>query len=250
MLGLTLLQRITNTRNTTKQTKNKMTLTILPPELTETKPASSGKKDYDRREVYPSSLVDGESAVYRLLGTYASGHCRMFWRWATETKDEKGELRFSGFRFSSEYPGAVPPSAARAVDWSSPSRPKIEDEFVKPRKCLAWIAFSETEQRPVLLLIEQKSLQQGITEVMSDEDFSFDDDGIANFQIKISRKGAGLETSYSVLPKVKAPTKVELNAFEEVKATATVEKLLTGGHPFLESTEFKTADTTSDDTEF
>ncbi len=233
--------------------RKQMNLQILPPDLLdEGKPGADTKQKYDRREWFASSLADGESAVFRLLGGYSTGHCQVVWRWAQEKRDEKGELKFAGWGYSKEYPGAVPPDAARAVDWSNPARPKLDNEFVKPRKALVWVAFSEAEQRPVLLIMEQKSLREGLTEILNDEDYSFTDDGIAKFQIKISRKGNGLETSYSILPKVKAPTKVETHSFTEVAETAQVGKLLENGHPFLETTEFKTpeATTASADTEF
>tara|TARA_B100001093_G_C26837995_1_gene1019218 strand:- start:2459 stop:2824 length:366 start_codon:yes stop_codon:yes gene_type:complete len=53
-----------------------MTLEILPPGLTtdeSAKPASSGKK-FDRQEFFPSSLTDGQSEQFRLLGAYGTGH--------------------------------------------------------------------------------------------------------------------------------------------------------------------------------
>ena len=42
------------------------------------------------------------------------------------------------------------------------------------------------------------------------EDYTWTEDGLANFSIKISRKGQGLETTYSILPKVrKVPEKIK-----------------------------------------
>ena len=79
----------------------------------------------------------------------------------------------------------------------------------------------------------QKSLSEGLAEIINDEDYEFSDDGVAKFQIKISRKGNGLDTSYSILPKVRAPTKVEMHSFNEVAETAQIAKLLENGHPFL-----------------
>ena len=48
------------------------------------------------------------------------------------------------------------------------------------------------------------------TEVLQEiEDYTWTEDGLANFSIKITRKGAGLETTYSILPKVrKVPAKI------------------------------------------
>ena len=61
-----------------------------------------------------------------------------------------------------------------------------------------------------VLLIEQKGLREQLTEVLQEvDDYTWTEDGLANFSIKITRKGAGLETTYSILPKVrKVPAKI------------------------------------------
>ena len=53
-------------------------------------------------------------------------------------------------------------------------------------------------------------MRDQLTEVLQEiEDYTWTEDGLANFSIKISRKGTGLETSYSILPKVrKVPDKI------------------------------------------
>ena len=57
-----------------------------------------------------------------------------------------------------------------------------------------------------------------------------------------------MDTSYSVLPKAKAPTKVETNGMETVK-DMQVSALLNGGHPFVQAAaEFSTA--SNDEAEF
>ena len=99
---------------------------------------------------------------------------------------------------------------ARETDWSKPDRPKIDGSYVKPRRFLAWVATSASRGRLEVLFIEQKSLRDQLTEVLQEiEDYTWTEDGLANFSIKISRKGQGLETSYSILPKVrKVPEKI------------------------------------------
>ena len=57
-----------------------------------------------------------------------------------------------------------------------------------------------------------------------------------------------MDTSYSVLPKAKAPTKVETNGMETVK-DMQVSALLNGSHPFVKAAaEFSTA--SNDEAEF
>ena len=184
-------------------------MNIIPPELLGNESTSSDtSKKFDRSEFFPSSLTDGESNSFRLLGHYGTGHAAVYWRYPVEQMKD-GELRFAGFRYTSDYPGAQPEGIARAVDWTNPARHKLDGEFVKPKKALVWVAWSVERQRPELLILEQRSLRDGIVEAFGDEDLGFNDDCTAGFLLKVSRRGTGLDTSYSVLPKTKAPSKVE-----------------------------------------
>ena len=89
---------------------------IIPPELMGNQASGSdSSKKIDRCEFFPSSLTDGESNSFRLLGHYGTQHAAVFWRWPTETMRD-GELKFSGFKFSSDYPGKAPEGGARQVE--------------------------------------------------------------------------------------------------------------------------------------
>ena len=157
----------------------------------------------------PSSLKDGESEEFRLLGCYETGHAVVGWQYASEKPGPDGELKFAGYVVTRTHPGE-PADIARETDWSKPDRPKIDGTTVKPRRFLAWVATSAARGRLEVLFIEQKSLREQLTEILQEvEDYTWTDDGLANFSIKISRKGTGLETSYSILPKVrKVPAKI------------------------------------------
>ena len=157
----------------------------------------------------PSSLKDGESEEFRLLGCYQTGHAVVGWQYASEKPGPDGELKFAGYVVTRTHPGE-PADIARETDWSKPDRPKIDGTTVKPRRFLAWVATSAARGRLEVLFIEQKSLREQLTEILQEvEDYTWTDDGLANFSIKISRKGTGLETSYSILPKVrKVPAKI------------------------------------------
>ena len=185
-----------------------MTLQVLPPELTEPQDRIETKEPQPYWK--PSSLKDGESEEFRLLGCYETGHAIVGWQYASECRDPKtGDLRFNGYVVTRSHPGQ-PSDIARETDWSKPDRPKIDGSFVKPRKFLAWVATSAARGRLEVLFIEQKSLREQLTEVLQEvDDYTWTDEGLANFSIKISRKGSGLETSYSILPKVrKVPEKI------------------------------------------
>ena len=45
----------------------------------------------------PSSLKDGESEEFRLLGCYETGHAIMGWQYASEAAGPDGELKFNGY---------------------------------------------------------------------------------------------------------------------------------------------------------
>jgi hypothetical protein len=186
-----------------------MTLQVLPPELLE----SQDKIETKEPQPYwkPSSLKDGESEEFRLLGCYETGHAVTGWQYASEILDPKtGDLRFNGYVVSRSHPG-TPADIARETDWSKADRPKIDGTFVKPRKFLAWVATSASRGRLEVLFIEQKTLREQLTEILQEiEDYTWTEEGLANFSIKISKKGSGLETKYSILPKVRAvPEKIK-----------------------------------------
>ena len=185
-----------------------MTLQVLPPEMLE---APKDKIETKEPQPYfkPSSLKDGESEEFRLLGCYETGHAVVGWQYASEKPGPDGELKFAGYVVTRTHPGN-PDDIARETDWSKPDRPKIDGSFVKPRRFLAWVATSAARGRLEVLFIEQKSLREQLTEILQEvEDYTWTEDGLANFSIKISRKGTGLETSYSILPKVrKVPAKI------------------------------------------
>ena len=209
-----------------------MTLKILPPELLE-QPKDKIETKEPQPYWKPSSLKDGDSEEFRLLGCYETGHAITGWQYASECRDAKtGELRFNGYVVTKSYP-QNPDDLARETDWSKPDRPKIDGSYVKPRRFLAWVATSATRGRLEVLFIEQKSLREQLTEILQEEDdYTWTEEGLANFSIKISRKGQGLETSYSILPKVrKVPSKIA-DQWQTQRETIWLPNFFEGKDPF------------------
>lgn len=149
-------------------------------------------------KLLPNKLASGESVEVRLLGNYSTGHMSFIYRCPVEEKQADGTLRFAGYDFSADYNDFS--NAARGTDWSSPTREKL-DETVKPKRSLCALVYNYTNDRVEVALIEQRAIRDSLVEVLSDEDYSFDDNDIANFTLKLVRQGEGLETSYSALPK-------------------------------------------------
>jgi len=214
----------------------------MPPSLTEdTTKKSNGNNRSTWPDFMPNKLAPGQAEEFRLMGTYSSGHAAVLYRLAQEKETSDGQLKFSGYGYFNEFPTPAENNAAREVDWANPARPKIDGSFVKPKRAMVWIAWSTERQRPELLIVEQQTLSSQLVEIMKDEDFSFSDDLVANFTLKITRKGSGLETSYSMLPKLSdAPADV-VAGFEEIKTTSGVSVLTEGKHPLIQKTEFKPA---------
>lgn len=209
-----------------------MALQVLPPDLL-TGENDKIEKVEDKPYFKPSSLKDGESEEFRLLGCYETGHAITGWEYASEALDPKtGELRFNGYVVTRSHPG-TPSDLAREVDWSKPERPKIDGTFVKPKRFLAWVAMSAARSRIEILFIQQKSLREQLAEVLQDdEDFTWTEEGLANFSIKISRKGSGLDTAYSILPKVrKVPAKI-IDQWESDKEKIWLPNYFEGKDPF------------------
>ena len=208
-----------------------MTLQVLPPELLE---APKDRIETKEPQPYwkPSSLKDGESEEFRLLGCYETGHAIMGWQYASEARGNDGELKFNGYVVTRTHPGS-PDDIARETDWSKPDRPKIDGSYVKPRRFLAWVGTSAARSRMEVLFIEQKSLRDQLTEILQEiEDYTWTDEGLANFSIKITRKGAGLETSYSILPKVrKVPEKIA-KEWETTRDSIWLPNFFEGKDPF------------------
>ena len=222
---------------------------IMPPDLMEdtSKKASKGKGE-GWPDFMPNRLPSGSSEEFRLLGNYSTGNAGVLWRLAQEKMTADGELKFCGYGFfpANEYPDPVTNNGAREVQWDNPARPKIEGSFTKPKRALVWIAWSTERQRPELLIIEQKTIRDQLTEILQEaDDYTWTDEGVANFTLKISRKGSGLETSYGIMPKTKPASSEVIAAFAEIKDTAQVAGLTDGRHPLVQKKAFSSEGATT-----
>jgi hypothetical protein len=95
------------------------------------------------------------------------------------------------------------------------------------------VATSATRGRLEVLFIEQKSIREQLTEILQEvEDYTWTEEGLANFSIKISKKGTGLETRYTIMPKVRAvPAKIK-DEWSSQKDTIWLPNYFEGKDPF------------------
>lgn len=110
-----------------------------------------------------------------------------------------------------------------ALDQRAPDLDFQQD--TKPKKFIAVTVWNYEAERIQVWEITQRTLQDTLSALGKDEDFGHP----MNYDLKISRKGEGLETSYSMVP-------IACNMSEEVKtarlADVKLEALLTSGDPF------------------
>ena len=99
------------------------------------------------------------------------------------------------------------------------------------------------------MILEQRSLREGITEALQDGDYGFTDDAVSEFTLKLTRRGTGLETSYSVLPKPAKVTKADTEAMAEVREM-NVSCLTDGEHPFIKPAASFSTDSSEESGEF
>ena len=158
-----------------------MTLQVLPPEMLET---PKDKIETKEPQPYwkPSSLKDGESEEFRLLGCYETGHAIMGWQYASEKRDD-GELRFAGYVVTRSHPGQPDDIARNRLVQSRPSQNRRHLCWATAVPCLgshiccAW--------SPEVLFIEQKSLREQLTEILQEvDDYTWTEDD--SLSIKIS----------------------------------------------------------------
>lgn len=217
---------------------------IMPPELTQASGGSTQKKPFNTQEFLANKLAAGESAELRMLGTYDDGLITYYYRCALEERQPDGSLKFAGYGYN-DQPDF--PDAARQTDWTSADKRKLEEK-VKPQRCLCFLAWNYATDQLEVALFDKKSLREALVEILSDEDYSFDSEGIANFTMKVSRQGEGIDTAYSLLPKAGKQVEAKVaKAFAEVKETAKMSHLLAGRHPLRKpAAEFLSASASSE----
>jgi hypothetical protein len=157
----------------------------------------------------PSSLADGESEEFRLLGCYETGHAIVGWQYASEKRGSDGELKFNGYVVTRTHPGQPEDLLVKLIGLNQTGQ-RLMAHIASLVGSLLGLLPPQHAADLKFLFIEQKSLREQLTEVLQEiEDYTWTEEGLANFSIKITRKGQGLETSYSILPKVrKVPDKI------------------------------------------
>jgi len=150
------------------------------------------------------SKIDGETRL-RLYGEGITG----YEAWTNDNKPVRFESR----------PSELPDNIRKNEDGRDPLK-----RFIA---CLAWEYDSSSFK---IISITQKGLIKELMGYIADEDWG----DPAGYDIKISRKGEGLQTEYTLKPAgKKPPSKESSDAFSEL--TCDLSKIFDGEDPFAEA---------------
>ena len=206
-------------------------MTIAPPDLV---PQQKAKVEVKESRFWkPSNLESGKHDDFRLMGTYATGHCVTGWQYPIEVKDKDGKLRFGGFTVCKDHPGDAPEGISRKTNWEVEGRPKIDGEFEKPKSFVAWVALSITRKQLEVVIIEQVGIREMLGKILDQsDDFTFTEEGCANFVLRISRTGVKMSTKYDVLPLVKAAPETLCKKWAKESDSVWLPNFFIGEDPF------------------
>ena len=123
------------------------------------------------------------------------------------------------------------------VQWTSDKKPvrwKLGDprpeadygEGTKPRVFIACVVWNYEERTTQVWEITQRTLQESLDTYTRDPDFGHP----ANYDLKITRKGEGMDTTYSMVPMPGEQNEDVVNAIAELRVN--LDALLNGEDPF------------------
>ena len=123
------------------------------------------------------------------------------------------------------------------VQWTSDKKPvrwKLGDprpeadyaEGSKPRVFIACAVWNYEERATQVWEITQRTLQESLDALTRDSDFGHP----ANYDLKITRKGEGMDTTYSMVPMPGEQNEDVVNAIAELRVN--LDALLNGEDPF------------------
>ena len=123
------------------------------------------------------------------------------------------------------------------VQWTNDKKPvrwKLGDarpeadygEGTKPRVFIAVAVWNYEERTTQVWEITQRTLQESLDALTRDPDFGHP----ANYDLKITRKGEGMDTTYSMVPMPGEQNEDVVNAIAELRVN--LDALLNGEDPF------------------
>lgn len=196
---------------------------FLPPDYRPTTASNgAGGADADekrKRYFEPKVLKDGESTTLRLCGTHDTGHVISGWSYFTEAGRPR---RFPKF----------PENYLEDIGLTYEGKNSGSGEKDRPKYFLSFVALRREVDDFVVVTIPQKQVREQLEEILSMEDYQFLPSGVANFYLTLKRKGEKMDTSYTVVPTLKAPTAKEQARWQDAAESIWLPALYVGGDPF------------------
>jgi hypothetical protein len=177
--------------------------------------AGSGSNRYFE----PKSLADGESTTLRPCGTHDTGH--VICGWTYFNMDGKPR-RFP--QYPQNYLDDI------GLTWEGKNNGTGEKD--RPKYFLSFTALRREGDEFVIVTIAQKGVREQFEEILSMEDYQFLGSGMANFYLTLKRKGEKLDTTYTMLPTLKAPVKADEKRWSEAKGSIWLPALYVNADPF------------------
>lgn len=182
---------------------------------------SSNDSGADRKDRYfePTKLPDGGSTTFRLCGLHDTGHVVAGWSYFT---DQGRPRRFPTY----------PENYLEDIGLTYDGKTKGTGEKDKPKYFLSFVAYSKESSDFLIYTFTRKDLREQLEETLSMEDYTTLPSGLANFFLTLKRKGTGLDTTFTLIPTLKAPTKADEKAWADVADSIWLPALFAGGDPF------------------
>jgi hypothetical protein len=188
------------------------------------RPTSDASTDQDisnkQRYFDPGKrLKDGETSTFRLCGLHDTGHVIDGWSYFTM---EGRPRRFP--KYPTDFAEDI------GLSWEGKSNGTGEKD--KPRYFLSFVGLSKEADEFLIYTFQRKDLREQLEEVLFLEDYQILPSGLANFYLTLKRKGAKEQTTYTLTPTLKAPTKADEKRWAEVADSIWLPALYAGGDPF------------------
>jgi hypothetical protein len=195
---------------------------FLPPDYRSSSAPGPGQaQDEDKKKRYfePKNLKDGESTTLRLCGTHDTGHVISGWSYFTEAGRPR---RFPKF----------PENYLEDIGLTYEGKNSGSGEKDRPKYFLSFVALRREVDDFVVATIPQKQCREQLEEILSMEDYQFLPSGMANFYLTLKRKGEKTDTSYTLVPTLKAPSKADQTRWAEAASGIWLPALYEGADPF------------------
>ena len=181
--------------------------------------SESTPKAINERYFECKHLNDGDSVTLRPCGTFDSGHVIAGFSYFTM---EGQPRRFADY----------PVNYLDDIGLTYKAKQSGGDERDKPKYFLAFTALCKERDDFVCVTLDKKTVREQLEEVLAMEPYDFLPSGMANFYVTLKRKGEGMDTSYTLVPALKAPSKAEEKRWADAKDGIWLPALYSNADPF------------------